>query len=459
MEAIIYYVTIGILVYFLIMGGWYGLILLCALPDAIESYQEANYANIYKILEKTNFLSISILIPAFNEKSRIFNAIYSILQSDYKRTQIIVINDGSTDDTLDILIKEFDLYEIPPIVHQVIETQPIKRLYKSRKYTNITVIDKVHGPAGNGADANNCGLNASASPVYLTVDSDTVLEPEALTRILFRFLSKKHCLTVGGAIYVLNGNKVEHGRLLTNVISKKLILAFQSIEYVRSFTYGRGGLNIFAGALCNSGAFTLNEAYIVKEAGGYDSWNYAYDVELTMKLHDLTRTRKYPTKIFFDANAISWTIVPETLKSYWSQRNRWQRGMLKCVMEYKRIFLNPKFGATGMIVFPAYVLFDLMGPVIEFISYFILVLTIFLKLFSLYHFLLFIFFAWGYLVIMTLGAFYINLNTYKKYSKFTTIHMIIITTLTLFGYRQMNAACCFFATIQYFVNRLMGKNL
>lgn len=449
----------GILIYFILMGSWYGLTLLTSFRDVFNSYIEAQYGNLYGILERGSYLPISIIMPAYNEGKTIFDAIYSVLQSNYKNVQMIIVNDGSTDDTLDLLIKEFELYEIPPIIKQTIKTYPIKHLYKSKKYKNITVIDKEHSPAGNGADANNCGLNAVVTPVFLTIDSDTILEPESLTRMLLHFLSKKHCITVGGVIYVLNGNEVKHGRLLSTSLPNKLIPAFQSMEYVRSFTYGRSGLNMLAGALCNPGAFTLNETNVVREVNGYDVQNYAYDVELTLKLHNLTYVKNYPTKIYFVANAISWTDVPHTLKQYWMQRNKWQRGMLKSAIRFWRMFFNPDFGFTGMVVFPAFVLFDIFGPAIEFISYILLVLTIMLQIFSLTNIFWFVFFAWGYLVIMTIASFYLNLTTFNKFRKSTLLRMIWLVTIEMFGFRQFRATCCFFGTIHYFFNRLIGKPL
>jgi poly-beta-1,6-N-acetyl-D-glucosamine synthase len=441
------------------MGSWYGLTLFTSFPDIFNSYNEALYGNLYEILNKGNYLPITVIIPAFNEKKRIFDTVFSLLQSNYQNIKIIIVNDGSTDDTLKLMINEFDLYESPPIIKQTIKTCPIKQVYKSNKYKNMTVIDKEHSPAGNGADANNCGINATITPVYLTVDADTILEAEALTRLLLRFISKKHTITIGGVIYVLNGNKVEHGRLLTTSLPRKFIPGFQAIEYIRSFTYGRSGLNMFSGALCNPGAFTLNETNAVKEVHGYDTENYAYDAELTMKLHYLTGLKKYPTKIYFLSNTIAWTIVPSTLKSYWLQRNKWQRGMLRSALKYKSVFLNPRYGYTGMIVFPAYLTFDIMGPVIEFISYILLILTLTMNLFSLQIILWFLLFAWGYIVLMTIASFYLNLTTFNIFKKYAMLRAVGLVTLEMFGFRQFRAAACFFGTFHYFFNRLLGKPL
>lgn len=459
MVSIILYLNIGIFIYFCALASWYALTLVTSFPDVFDSFKEAQYGNLYKILEKGKYLPVSVIMPAYNEAHRILNAAYSVLQSDYQNVQLIIVNDGSTDNTLDLLIKEFECYEIPPIIKQTIKTAPVRHLYKSHKFKNLTVIDKEHGQSPNAADANNCGLNALVTPIFLTVDADTILEPEAITRILFRLLFKKGCITVGGVIYVLNGNKVEHGRMITSSIPNQLVPAFQSTEYVRAFTYGRSGLNAFSGALCNPGAFTLNETSIVKEVNGFEVDNFAYDAEMTMKLHNLTRVKNYPTRIYFISSAIAWSEVPGTLKKFWSQRDKWQRGMLKSACNYKNMFFNPFHGYTGMVVFPAYILFDIMAPVIEFTSYILLVLAIILNLFSLNNVFWFIFLAWGYLVMMTIASYFINLTTFAKFNKAILFRVIGLVTLEMFGFRQFRSACCFFGTFHYLFNRIIGKPL
>jgi len=457
LETAIYYVNISILIYFFLLGAWYGLILLASISETVDSYAQYRYGNLDEIIETGFSIPITIIIPAFNEEQRILNTIRNVLKSNYKNIQILVINDGSTDGTLDLLINEFQLYEIPPIIEKVIKTSSIRHLYKSKNVDNLTVIDKKHSPGNTAADANNCGLNATNTPVYITIDADTLLEPEAITQMLLQFLAKKHCISVGGVIFVLNENTVDRGRIETTFLSEGFTSAFQGLEYVRSFTYGRSGLNNLSGSLCHPGAFTLNETHSVQEVGGYDPLNFAYDVDITMKLHGLSG--KYPVKLSFSSNAISWTKVPSTLKKFWTQRDRWQRGMLRSIFTNRRMLFNPRYGFTGMIVFPAYIMFDLLGPVIEFLAYILLILTLIFDVVSYRTLGWFILLAWGYIIIMTLASFYLNLITYSQYRKLSILRIIWLVTVEMFGFRQFRAACCFFGTLHYFFNRLMGKPL
>jgi cellulose synthase/poly-beta-1,6-N-acetylglucosamine synthase-like glycosyltransferase len=445
-----------IIIYFFFLSTWYGITLFASFPDIWRSYQEVLYGDMYRLLEKRSHIPLTIVMPVYNEENRILNSVYGVLRSYYKNVHVMLVLDGSTDNTLAILRKEFDLYEIPPVIKQVLKTQPVKNMYKSAKYDNITVIYKEHSPDNNGADSINCGINALASPIFLTVDADTILEPHALTYMLFRFLSDKHTIMVAGCCYVLNENKVEHGRLLTHNLPKSLVPAFQALEYLRSFTYARAGLSHFSGVLCSPGAFTMVETYIVKEAKGFNSQNFAYDTEITLSMHAITRAMKYPTKILFMPTAISWTEVPGTLKRFWQQRSLWHRGMIRAVSNYKRMFLNPRYGTEGLLTFPLFILFDIGSPLIEFTSYFLFGLAFYLNLFELHTFLWFMFLAWGFVVIMSIFSFYLDLITAGKYKNFGLLRLIWLVTLEMFGFRQFRAAACTYGVFYYIYRRLTG---
>lgn len=446
----------AVLIYFFLLAVWCGLTMLLALPDVWKTYREVKYGNLYQLLETRSDILLTVVMPVYNEENNIVSAIQSILNSRYKNVHVIPVLDGSTDNTLEVLQKEFALYEIPSVIKQDIKTQPIRSVYKSAKIKNLTVIYKEHSPADNGADSINCGLNALTSPIFLTVDSDTILEPNALTAMLFRFLSDQHTLMVAGCCYVLNENKVEDGRLLTRKVPKALIPAFQTLEYLRSFTYGRSGLKTFSGVLCSPGAFTMVETSIIKEAHGYNWQNFAYDTEITLAMHEMTWAKRYPTKVLFMPTAISWTEVPDTLKTFWKQRTLWHRGMLRAVSNFKRMFLNPRYKIVGMLTLPLFIAFDVCSPIVEFFSYFLFIQAFLLNLFEFKTFLWFVFIAWGFVVIISIFSFYLDLITTRKYKDFTLLRLIGLVTLEMFGFRQFRAAACTYGAVYYFYRRLRG---
>ena len=459
METAILFIGLMTLIYFAALAGWYTFLMLSAFPDIIRNYQEEKYGNLDQLMNNCT-IPLTMVIPAFNEEKRILNCLYSILQSTYKNIRIIVVNDGSTDETLNILINEFSLVEVPPVINQMLPTSAIRHYYQSQRYKNLMVIDKDHGPAGNGADCHNAGLNATITPIMMTIDADTIVEPEGISNILYGFLSHRHCISAGGSLYVLNGNKIQHGQLVTKKIPSRFIPALQSIEYLRSFTYGRAGLNAFAGALCYPGAFTIFETKALKDFGGFDADNFSYDAEITIRLHHKMRQLKYPTHVRFVSNARAWTLVPDTLKAYWNQRNRWQRGMLLSACKHLSMLFNSNYGIVGLTSFPAYVIFEIFAPVIEFIAYVALILTLIFDLATWPVIGWYLLLAWGYITLITIATFYLSLlsiNTFHRF--FDLLRVIWLVTLEMLGFRQFRAFCCFYSTLQFMVNRLLGKNL
>lgn len=449
--------AILILYYYVGLFSWNMLTLLLSFREIIKESWENKYKKIDNIIQESN-ITITIAISAFNEEKRILNCLYSVLKNNYKKVQIIVTNDGSTDNTLAVLMHTFDLYKIPPVVRQVIPTSPIRQYYQSKTIPNLLVIDKEHGPYHNPADSHNAALNTTATPVFMTLDADTILEPDALENILFSFLSKKQCISVGGAVYVVNDNVVEQGLLLTQNISKNFIVGFQCIEYIRSFTYGRAGYNPLSGALCYPGAFTLFETNALREFGGFDATNCSFDAEIILKIHHQMRKRHYPTSVHFNLSAVSWTIVPSSLRAYWRQRNFWQRGMLLSAFKHITMLFNPRYGLVGLVLLPAYFAFEIFAPVIEFISYVLLVIGLAFGYstwgLTAWYWLL----AWGGLTLLTLGSYCLNLISFSHFYKLSDLGRFVgYTTLEMFGFRQFKSACCFWATLQFIWRRIFHR--
>lgn len=459
MENAIYYMGIFILCYFALVWLGYTFFLLVTFFTVIRKYKETEYNNIISTFNENPLLPMTIIVPAYNEAKRIVNAITAILDSAYKNTHIIVVSDGSTDTTLQLLIDTYSLIKIPPAFQQKIITGKVHAYYQSTRIPNFIVIDKEHSPfANSGADCINAGLNACRTPIYLTVDSDTILEHMALSRMLFAYLTHPHCVAVGGDIYVPDTTKIKDGVLLESTISRHPVVGVQVCEYLRSFLYGREGWTLLGGSLCHPGAFTLLETEAVRDVGGYDAYNFSYDAEITLKLHHEMRKKHYPYSITYAPSAIAWSEVPNTSKKLWSQRNYWQRGLLRCLARHKQMVLNPKYGVTGLLAFPYYILFEIFGPVIEALAYLMLIITLCFSSISLTHFAWFIFLSFGYMLFITMSCVVLSLLTYNKfYRKMDILHIFVLTLVDLIFYRQLRAFSAMFGTIHYVINRLRGK--
>lgn len=447
------YTSMSIVFYYVLLLIWYTSTLFLSYPEIMNMHDETCYGHIDHLMQNST-IPVSVIIAAFNEEQRILNTIYSVLNNQYKNVTIYIVNDGSTDGTLSLLKSELSLYEIPPVINQQLVTSQLRHYYQSKRYNNIFVIDKERGPFNNPADSHNLSLNAISSPVVMTIDADTVLEADAIETALYNLLSNCHCVAVGGSIYILNENSVAHGRMLTRNMPKKFILALQCIEYLRSFTYGRAGLNRLSGSLCYPGAFTLFETQAIKEFGGFDRKNCSFDAEITLKFHHRMRKVKYPTFLRFSANAIGWTVVPDNLRSYWRQRNFWQRGMLLSAVKHMGMFFNPRYGIVGMITFPAFVLFEVFGPVVEFFSYLFFGISLVLGVINWSEIGWYLLWAWGSLLLLTMGSLYLSLMTISVFNRFSdTLRVLWYVTLEMFWFRQFKAVCCSWATLQFIWNR------
>ncbi|MFA5959620.1 MAG: glycosyltransferase [Tatlockia sp.] len=460
MVQTLFVISLCILVYFTVLGAWYTLLLVLSFPEVIKKFREVSVGDVHHFIDDQTSIPLTVVTPAFNEKNRIFNMLYSGLNSNYKNVNFIVVNDGSTDNTMEILIEEFALYEVPIVIRQDIPTCLIKHCYQSARFSNLMVLDKEHSPYNCGADSINAGLNACQTPIMLTVDADTVLEPEALTRMLFSFLSKSHCIVVSGSVYVLNGNTVEKGKLIDTQLPRQFVPAVQGLEYLRSFLYGRAGLNVLGGAMCYPGAFTLFETHCLREVGGFDTQNFGYDAEITIKLHHYMRKQKFPHTLNHSPNAFCWTEVPGTVKSFWGQRDKWHRGMWRSSLRHIEMLGNFRYGIIGLVSFPAFVFFEIMGPIIEFISYITFVIAYFIGAINYLIIVWFLILAWGFLAYITLAMLFLNFITFNKYHRmkdaFRGIWLIFVEML---GFRQLRAATCTLGSVRYFINRLRGKPL
>lgn len=458
--TILYAIGCFSFVYYLSLTLWYTLLLVAAYPEVLEKFKQSRYSNAKQLINENSLVPITIVTPVYNEEKDLLNMVYSVLNSEYKNVQLILINDGSTDNTMELLKQEFLLYEIPNTIHQIIKTEPIRHCYKSERFANILVLDKGHSPWNTSADSYNAGLNACQTPLMLTVDADTILEPESLTQILFTMLATPNCVVVGGTVYVLNENRVENGKMITSQLPKQYFPGLQAVEYARSFLYARAGLNSLGGSLCYPGAYTLFETEVLRAVGGYDTPNFGGDAEITTKIHRYMRENNLPHALKHSSNSFCWTDVPDNYKSYWKQRTAWQRGMCRQTMLHKTMLLNPKYGIVGLLTFPAYVIYDLLGSVIEFISLITFLICLFLGLFEFNIFLWFIALAWGFTTFISIAVLFLNQISFNKYKrKGDFLRIIAYSTAEMFGLHQYRALCCTAGTIQYAINRLRGKPL
>ena len=378
---------------------------------------------------------ISILAPAYNEEANIVASIESLLQLDYPEFEIVVINDGSKDGTLQELMRHFSLLPFPQAYWRGIPCNEIRGIYRSTRHANLRVIDKVNG---GKSDALNAGINASRYPLFCAVDADSILQRDSLSRIVQPFLEDPRTIVAGGTIRIANGCRIGGGFLSQVGLPKSLLARFQIVEYLRAFLFGRLGWSPLNAVLIVSGAFGLFKKSAVVAAGGYRTNTIGEDMELVVRLHRINRLSRTPYRIVYVPDPICWTEAPETLKVLRSQRTRWQRGLAESLSKHIKLMFHPRSGAIGWLAFHFFILFELLGPVVEVVGYVVMTLGFILGLISWQAFETFMFVALSFGILLSVTALLLEEMSFRLYAKpIQLFWLFVAAVLENFGYRQL----------------------
>jgi cellulose synthase/poly-beta-1,6-N-acetylglucosamine synthase-like glycosyltransferase len=308
-------------------------------------------------------LPISLVVPAYNESASIVTSIKALLQLEYPDFEVVVVNDGSKDDTLEKLIHAFQLYPYPEAYRIQVPCKPVRTTYRSARYRNLRVVDKENG--GCKADAANAGINICRYPLLAIVDADGILQRDSLTRAVRPFLDRPETVAAGGSIRIANGCRLRDGFLEEVRLPRKFLPLVQVVEYLRAFLFGRMGWEPLGAVLIVSGAFGIFRRTTVIEVGGFNPEAVGEDMELVTRIHRRLKQQRRRYHIGFIPDPVCWTDAPETLKDLASRRARWHHGLGQALMLNKWLIGNPRGGTVSWLAVPFYLVFELMGPVLE----------------------------------------------------------------------------------------------
>ncbi|MBP7174717.1 MAG: glycosyltransferase [Thermoclostridium sp.] len=337
------------------------------------------------LFKKRMLPSITIIAPAYNEEKTIIESANSLLNLKYPDYELIIVNDGSRDSTLEVLIKTFDLTRVNHLFQDRLKTKPVRGIYMNRSMPKLVVVDKANG---GKADSLNAGINISTKEYFCGIDADSLLEEDALLKLASLTLDQGlETPAMGGNIFPVNGCTVERGQIKNVQIPKNKLARFQTIEYIRAFMAGRLGWASLNSLLIISGAFGLFRKERVISVGGYltSSGKYAKDtvgedMELVVRISRLMRELGQKYSICYAFNANCWTEVPEDLNSLKKQRYRWHRGLIDILTFHKRVLFNPRYGRTGILAMPYFLIFEMIGPIIEMQGYLMVIAALLLGL-------------------------------------------------------------------------------
>lgn len=380
--------------------------------------QRNKYAKYDLLLKSSVAPSVSVLAPAFNEEASIVENIRSLLSLKYPKYQVVVVNDGSKDSTLQQCIDAYDLEPIPFQPTGNLECKPIRNVYRSKNpaFKKLLVVDKENG---GKADALNAGLNVAQSPYVMNIDVDCILERDCLQKLMKPFLEEtgRRVIATGGVIRIANNCEVEGGSITKVRLPQTLIGKFQTLEYLRAFLLGRMAWGYLDGLLLISGALGVFDREIVMKCGGYYAATVGEDMELVVRMRRYAREHGIKYKVEFIPDPLCWTEVPESWNVLYRQRNRWTRGTIETVLLHKKLFFNPRYGKIGLLSFPYWVFFEWFAPVIEFFGTIFFIIYAFLGLVNLQFFLML--FSMVYLFSITIS-----------------MYTLFMEDLTFFRYRQ-----------------------
>ncbi|SMP10893.1 sulfatase-like hydrolase/transferase [Chryseobacterium profundimaris] len=359
-----------------IIYGWVGIYAL----GAVLRYKKENVFTDYSIIAANpNAPVFSLLAPAYNEGMTIVENVRSLLSLYYHNLEIIIINDGSKDDSMQKLIEAYDLECVSYFVQGKIETNKIKGIYKSRNqaFRKLIVVDKENG---GKADALNVGINVSSGEYLVCIDVDCILEQDAILRLAKPFLEQtdKKIIACGGVIRLANNCVIEDGKVVSVNMPKTLLGRTQALEYIRAFVLGRMAWSRASGLILISGAFGVFDRKIVLDCEGYDRNTVGEDMELVVRMRKYMEERNEPYEVITIPDPLCWTEVPETKDILKKQRNRWMRGTIETLWKHRKMMFNPKYKKLGMISLPYWCFFEFLGPLVEFSGYIVFIIFLLL---------------------------------------------------------------------------------
>ncbi|HEY4555026.1 MAG TPA: glycosyltransferase [Lysobacter sp.] len=379
---------------------------------------------------------ISLLVPGYNEEATIRTSVRSMLQLQYPDFEVVVINDGSTDRTLQVLIDEFELVPHPEIVRRAVPHKPVRGVYRSLRYANLRVVDKDNG---GKADALNLGINLARHGLFCAVDADSILQRDSLLRVVQPFIEDARTVAAGGTVRIANGSLVRGGFLVKAGLPRNLLARLQIVEYLRAFLFGRLGWSPLNAVLIISGAFGLFDRRRVEAVGGYRTDTVGEDMELVVRLHRWHRARRVPYRIRYLPDPICWTECPEDLRTLGRQRSRWQRGLAESLVFHPPHTFGLRAGAAGWLAWPFMALFEWLGPVIELAGYVFMIVGWLLGVISPVALAVFLLVAIGMGILLSVNGLLLETLSFRIYHRGRDmLRLFAMAVLENFGYRQLN---------------------
>ena len=439
----------AVLVYFLLINGVYALLYVISFFEIADYTRREVFSGFSELFTSNYAPPVSVIVPAYNEEASIAASVRSFLSLHYPLHEVIVVNDGSKDGTLEVLKSEFDLWESDQPVRRQLETAPIRNIYASAN-ENLIVLDKENG---GKSDALNAGICAARYPLVCCLDADIILEEDALLRAARPMIEFADVAAVGGIVRVANGCEVDAGRITEIKTPARALPNLQIVEYLRAFLAGRTGWSKLNALLIVSGAFGMFRRRDLILSGGYATDTVGEDMELVVRIHRVLRENNRKYRISFVPDPVAWTEVPSSLRVLRRQRDRWHRGLLDTIIRHRKMLFNPRYGAVGMLGMTYYLLFELLGPVIELLGYVAFAVGLLLGILDARFALAFFLVAVGLGSLLSVAAVFMEELRLRRYPNFKDlVKLTLYGVFDNFGYRQLTTLWRVLAIVSFLRN-------
>ncbi len=447
----------------------------------INKYHRKNqYTDYNKVLQSPLAPGISVIAPAFNEGITIISNVRSLLTLNYPRFEVIIINDGSTDDTLEKLITEFSMVEVEFAYNEKIVTRPVRRIFKSTNiaYEKLMVIDKENGKSK--ADASNAGINAAAFDYFLCTDVDCIIEKDTLLKLIKPFMDEENkkvkeigdpcpecgyvhveeesrrVIATGATLRIANSCEVDEGVITRVRAPKRWLPRFQEMEYIRAYVLGKMGWSLINCVPNVSGGLGLFDKEIATKAGGYDHKSFAEDMDLVTRMVTYMVDNKIKYSIRYIPTSQCWTEGPPNLKIFGRQRARWGRGLAQMMTIHSKVIFNPRYGQMGLVVFPYTLFFEFLAPLIEFTGIIYYIYIIATDQINWHYATILILFVYTYSVMITTLAILWDQLTFRYYK--TWREVLSLSTMAFLEPLIYHPLIVFYALKGYY-NFIVNKKL
>lgn len=396
---------------------------------ALRKYLRKNsYVNYNTLVLSPLVPRISIIAPAFNESRTIIDNVRTLLSLYYNNFEVIIVNDGSTDDTFQKIVQAFELVRVNYFFDYRIPCERIKGVYKSENpsYNRLTVIDKNNG---GKADSLNAGINITRNSLIVTIDADSIIESDSILKLVKPFLEEKEqkVIGTGGVIRIVNSCDIERGHIREIRLPEQILPRLQVLEYTRAFLLGRMAWSHLDGLMLISGAMGMFDRETIIDAGGYSTKTVGEDMELVLRMRRYKSERDEKYEVTYIPDPLCWTEAPADFKSLRKQRTRWTRGLIESLWKHRRMFLNPRYGRLGLLGYPYWFLFEWASPLIAFAGFIYTIYLLVAHKLNVPFFLLLFLFVYTFAVSLSIWAVLFEEITFHKYGRKKDVLRLLAT--------------------------------